>query len=408
MLSKKNKAIQICDYGYIQGGASQVAVNTSILLKSSKKYEPIFFCSKGPVDKVLTKNSIENYCSHQNDVNDAKVYNILKTYFWNQSNYKYIKNLSLGLDKKSTVFHIHSTVKSITSSVVYFLLKNNYKVALTLHDYFFDCPNGGLFNYNTNQICTLKPLSGRCLTTNCDSRNYPIKLIRYMRLGFEKSILHKYTNKINFISISKTSEEIFKSMHPSVKTFFLPNSINIDERDIKKNNLSNKYLFIGRLSKEKGVLELAEVSKKLNLDITFIGDGDCKRKIIEIYPKAKLIGWVNSQEKINEYINKSRALIFPSSWYETFGLVVLDAMKLGVPAIVSVHSAASEFITNDNNGILFDFYKKNDLEEKITISQDDQYILKLKNNLKEYDFSDYQEKTYLNKLEDIYDKILSH
>ena len=83
-------------------------------------------------------------------------------------------------------------------------------------------------------------------------------------------------------------------------------------------------------------------------------------------------------------------------------------MKLGVPAIVSVHSAASEFITNDNNGILFDFYKKNDLEEKITISQDDQYILKLKNNLKEYDFSDYQEKTYLNKLEDIYDKILSH
>ena len=229
-----------------------------------------------------------------------------------------------------------------------------------------------------------------------------------MRLGFEKSILHKYTNKINFISISKTSEEIFKSMHPSVKTFFLPNSINIDERDIKKNNLSNKYLFIGRLSKEKGVLELAEVSKKLNLDITFIGDGDCKRKKIEIYPKAKLIGWVNSQEKINEYIKKSRALIFPSSLYETFGLVVLDAMKLGVPAIVSVHSAASEFITNDNNGILFDFYKKNDLEEKITISQDDQYILKLKNNLKEYDFSDYQEKTYLNKLEDIYDKILSH
>ena len=55
----KNKVIQICDYGHIQGGASQVAINTSIILNKSEYFSPLFFCSKGPVDKILIESGIE-------------------------------------------------------------------------------------------------------------------------------------------------------------------------------------------------------------------------------------------------------------------------------------------------------------------------------------------------------------
>ena len=42
----KNKVIQICDYGHIQGGASQVAINTSIILNKSEYFSPLFFVQK--------------------------------------------------------------------------------------------------------------------------------------------------------------------------------------------------------------------------------------------------------------------------------------------------------------------------------------------------------------------------
>ena len=199
----KNKVIQICDYGHIQGGASQVAINTSIILNKSEYFSPLFFCSKGPVDKILIESGVEYICTNQNDVNNSKPYEVINNYFWNKFNYRYIYSIANKYDKKSTIFHIHSTIKSLTSSVTYFLLKNNYKVVMTMHDYFYDCPNGGLFNYPENKICKLKPLSFKCLITNCDSRNYPIKVIRFMRSKHEKYLINSFENKITFIHISK-------------------------------------------------------------------------------------------------------------------------------------------------------------------------------------------------------------
>ena len=121
----KNKVIQICDYGHIQGGASQVAINTSIILNKSEYFSPLFFCSKGPVDKILIESGVEYICTNQNDVNNSKPYEVINNYFWNKFNYRYIYSIANKYDKKSTIFHIHSTIKSLTSSVTYFLLKNN-------------------------------------------------------------------------------------------------------------------------------------------------------------------------------------------------------------------------------------------------------------------------------------------
>ena len=402
----KNKVIQICDYGHIQGGASQVAINTSIILNKSEYFSPLFFCSKGPVDKILIESGVEYICTNQNDVNNSKPYEVINNYFWNKFNYRYIYSIANKYDKKSTIFHIHSTIKSLTSSVTYFLLKNNYKVVMTMHDYFYDCPNGGLFNYPENKICKLKPLSFKCLITNCDSRNYPIKVIRFMRSKHEKYLINSFENKITFIHISKKSEQLFKALHPKCKSFLIPNPIKQASNRHLLKGLSKKYLFVGRLSKEKGVLQLARACKKLDLDITFVGDGDCRDEIHQIYPRAKITGWINSQDEIDNYIRHSRMVIFPSLWYETFGLVVLDSMKYGVPAIVSSHSTASEFIKHKFNGLLFDTSDPKNLVEALRIAEDDETVIKMRCNLEDYDLRQYTEESYLENLEKVYTTLM--
>lgn len=53
-------------------------------------------------------------------------------------------------------------------------------------------------------------------------------------------------------------------------------------------------------------------------------------------------------------MKKSKCIIFPSRWYETMGLTVLEGLSNNLPAIVSNKSAASDYIVNNKNGILFD------------------------------------------------------
>ncbi len=45
---------------------------------------------------------------------------------------------------------------------------------------------------------------------------------------------------------------------------------------------------------------------------------------------------------------------FPSTWYETGGLVVLEALAQGVPVIVSRNTAAADFVVDGGNGFVVD------------------------------------------------------
>ena len=99
-------------------------------------------------------------------------------------------------------------------------------------------------------------------------------------------------------------------------------------------------------------------------------------------------------------------VIFPSLWYETFGLVVLDSMKNGVPAIVSSHSTASEFIKHKFNGLLFDTSDPKNLVEALRIAEDDETVIKMRCNLEDYDLRQYTEESYLENLEKVYTTLM--
>ena len=73
---------------------------------------------------------------------------------------------------------------------------------------------------------------------------------------------------------------------------------------------------------------------------------------------------------MQRWLSKARALVFPSLWYETQGLVVMEAAAKGVPAIVSDGCAARDFIVHGETGLLFRNGDVADLAEKISMLKD--------------------------------------
>ena len=69
-------------------------------------------------------------------------------------------------------------------------------------------------------------------------------------------------------------------------------------------------------------------------------------------PHATFTGW-QTPAQIRAWLQRARALLFPPLWYETLGLVVVEAAAAGVPAIISDRCAATDFLGDGERGLHF-------------------------------------------------------
>src|SRR5574341_939982 len=364
----------INDFAHVNGGASQIALSSAIGL-AQNGYRVTVFAAVKPIMPELSKNGIEVICTEQNDIlKDSNRFRAAIQGLWNfKAAHMLAKKLEI-YEKNNTIIHLHSWTKALSSSVVRVALNSGFKVVCTLHDYFTVCPNGGFVNYQSNKICDLRPLSFKCITQHCDARSKLQKNWRVIRQFIQKSFGLIPNGVRHYIYYSDFSLNIIKPYLPSnAQFYFVPNPIESEMStpvEVSKNTI---YVSIGRLSKEKGILLLAKAGKLTDFPVIFVGDGEYRSDIQSINPDAKITGWL-SRSQVNKYLEQSRALVFPSQWYETQGLVVLEAASRGVPAIVSDICAAREMVCDGVNGLWFKSGDIDDLVKKMQMLQDDNLV----------------------------------
>lgn len=387
----ENKKIEnvviVNDFNYTQGGASKVAIDTARLLKENglnvyffsavnkqeENIEGITYISTNQNEALREKNKIKGA---MNGIYNFKVR-------------KEMKKLLKTLDTNNTIVHVHGWTKALSSSVFDIVFKMKFKVVLTLHDYFTACPNGGYFNYKKNEICHLNPLSKECIKCNCDSRNYGFKLYRTIRQFVQNKIVKLNDKLEHVISISEFSEKILTStLGADTKITRIYNPIDIDSNEEKVDPSKNEYyLYVGRVSKEKGVDLFCQAITELGYKGIVVGDGDEKAKLEQQHPNIEFAGWKNKDE-VKTYMKGARALIFPSRWYEGAPLTPLEAMQYGVPCLSSNVSAAVEYTVNA--GKVFELTveslkeKINEYEKEITYISNKSYEYMIERRKRKY------------------------
>lgn len=409
MEKRLRNIVVIEDYGSIVGGAERVAIETAVALKQ-EGFRVIFFCAVAPIANVMVDNQVEIVCLNQNALVQEK--NRIKGVLRGINNKQAKKRFSAlldTLDPEETVIHIHSWTKALSSVLFPVAKKKGFKVAITVHEYFLVCPNGGFFNFPKKEICQVKPMSLKCLTCNCDARSYPQKLFRVVRQRRQNKNIRKCDN-ISYIFISEFSKREFLKRYdkiPEDKRYFLTNMIHFDEHRFRVESEKNDmYLFIGGLTEVKGIRLFCEAVTRAGVKAVAIGQGLLYEELKAQYPNVEFAGWKTKEEML-PYLQKTRCLVFPSIWYETFGLVPMENMAYGIPVICSDLNAASDYVADGENGFVYNGKSIEALVESVERSRNDELVQKLSfNAFENFDEEKYSKETYIKNAINIYEELL--
>jgi glycosyltransferase involved in cell wall biosynthesis len=160
------------------------------------------------------------------------------------------------------------------------------------------------------------------------------------------------------------------------------------------------YVYLGRLTKVKGIKTLCEVASRLPYKLVVIGGGDLEYELREKYKDSSIefLGQKNWTE-IRSVMEKAKFMVLPSEWSENNPLTVIEAQALGTPVLGARIGGIPELIEEGVNGMTFESKNDDDLEEKIECMMN-----------KSFDYADiartaqdkYSSETYYQKLMEIY------
>lgn len=353
-MSASPEIIILDDFASTAGGSSGVAIASALGL-AARGVQVTYFSCVGPVaPRLQGVKGLEVVCLEQEEI--ARDPDRVRAFFSGLHNTRAgraLRELLAGKNPAHTIVHVHTWMKALSPFVLRSVVALDFPLVVTLHDYFIACPNGGFFEYPTGQICRRRPLSLSCLGCNCDRRSYAQKLWRSARTMLQNHWLAQPGKLIHYVAVSQFSADILRPhLAPDSAVSVLRNPVDCHDDGPAAVAANQPFLFVGRLVPEKGVRLFAEAVAEAGVPAVFVGDGELMPELRRLCPEARFTGWLDPAG-IRRELRQARALVLPSLWYETLGLVAIEAAAAGVPAIVADGCAATDYVRRDVTGLHF-------------------------------------------------------
>jgi glycosyltransferase involved in cell wall biosynthesis len=284
---------------------------------------------------------------------------------WDRQTYADIRTLIRN--QRPDIAHCHNFLPLVSPAAYDACKSAGIQVVQTLHNYRLLCPAGTLFSRGRRcQYCTrnlTQGISGGCYRKSRVQTAIVSLMLHAHRLrGTWKRSVDAY------VTPSRFSRGFFVSAGlPEEKVHVKPNFLIQDPG--QRTKPGDYALFVGRLSAEKGVLEMISAWSRLKpVKLLIIGDGPLYDEARDAARRApghiKLLGQLDAPHTL-AYMKAARFLVFPSRWYEPFGMVLLEAAACGVPAIASCIGAIPELVADRRTGLLFDPDNFDELVEQV-------------------------------------------
>lgn len=307
---------------------------------------------------------------------------------------------------KPDVVHIHNYNFQLTPSILPVIKESGARLVQTIHDSQMICPWHRLYNFQNEKTCT-KCAEGSFL--NCVSdKCFDGSLAKSIIGAAESSLFHgldfynKYIDQI--ISPSQFLADLVKKK-VNVPIKVIPNFTNVDVGVLEGEKKEDYILYFGRISKEKGILDIQRVFEELKIKLLVVGAGPNSNDII-VSKWVKYLGPKYGNE-LHNLIVKAKFVIQPSKWFENCPMTIVESFALGTPVLGSNHSGFIELITEGYNGFLMDFRNVALVKERISWLMAN-YDLSLSSNCIDTFRNKYSMQMHMNEVEGVYNQILKN
>jgi glycosyltransferase involved in cell wall biosynthesis len=173
-----------------------------------------------------------------------------------------------------------------------------------------------------------------------------------------------------FIAVSNfTRSKMIEAGLPAEKVDVKPNFLSAVP-PIPGTGAGGYFVYVGRLSEEKGIRTLLNAWKGLPAPaprLKFVGTGplhDLVKSASMSMPQVEVLGARDADEVLG-IVGRATALIFPSEWYEGHPRVMIEALAVGTPVIASDIGAGAEIVEVGVTGFRFRSGSATDLAIKI-------------------------------------------
>ena len=309
-------------------------------------------------------HEVSRYTAHNDAVAELGLPALAGKTVWNRTAYRELQ--AVCEKEQPQVAHFHNTFPLLSPAAYYAARSAGAAVVQTLHNYRLVCPGTTLYrDGNVCEDCLGKSVPWPGVAHGCyrDSRSASAgaaALVTVHRLA------KTWTRAVDaYIALTQFARRKFiQGGLPGEKIVCKPNFLSADP-GIGAHQ--GKYaLFVGRLSEEKGVRQLLrgwdQIGEQLPLKV--VGDGPLAPLLHDCAPHVEWLGQ-QSKERVLSLMRDAFVLIFPSEWYETFGLVMIEAFATGLPVIAGNLGAAAELVDHGRTGLHYRSGDPNDLAANV-------------------------------------------
>lgn len=337
------------------GGGQKIAYDTYSVLK--RKGHNVFYWAMNKIPYFIENYEFSKQFTPYYSGTIDYIKNPIKYYF----NYKALGDLQKFVDNiKPDIIHFQS-FWGLTSAI--FLVKTVSKKILTIHDARC-CPSTTLM-FKNKQFCNEQYCKNRnflpCIYNKCVNNSYEASLRRTIATWIDVNNFKKINR---FITPSNALQNVMIDANIGITSdniITVNNFLTEKELSITPNYSSKGYfLYIGRLSKEKGVNYLLQAMSELPRDIKLhiVGTGPEEENLKKYAEENKLhniefLGFKTGADIQDEYQN-CIATILPCNWFEIFGMTNIESFANGKPVIASNIGGIPEIVEHNVNGLLFE------------------------------------------------------
>ncbi|WP_293883717.1 MULTISPECIES: glycosyltransferase family 4 protein [unclassified Sphingobacterium] len=270
---------------------------------------------------------------------------------------------------KPDIVHIHNTHYAAGPVIVRTIAKLGIPQVMTLHNFRLLCPSATLYHHNH-------------LFLDSIHENFPWTAVR--QKAFNNSTVKTFILALNYwvhrkigtwkkvnryINLSSFAKEIFvKSTLNLSPHLFVVKPNFVFPTTIVPNVTPPYFIYVGRLSEEKGILNLIDAFIGTDFKLQIIGGGPLEAVVnrrIKGQPNISYLGF-KKRDEILPLVANAQALLVPSICFEGMPITILEAYSVGTAVLCSNIGPLPELIAPGKTGLTFDPHNKNDIIRSLT------------------------------------------